>query len=168
MKDELRLRQSLRNPKELKETYEYLFYEYKGLVAFIASCYLSNKDDIDDVIEDTFLELFNNPDKVKSSIKGFLSGHAKGKALKRLKDSQNIEFIEDDSLLGVINSNYGHSILFDQIKDNLKDKEFEIIIMHLVDDMTFKSIAKTLNINENTIKTTYFRALEKCRSILGE
>ncbi|MCQ2772776.1 MAG: sigma-70 family RNA polymerase sigma factor [Bacilli bacterium] len=168
MKDELRLKLSLGNPKSLKETYEYLFNEHKGLVAFIASCYLSSKDDIDDVIEDAFLELFNNPDKVKSSIKGFLSGHAKGKALTRLKEIQKVDLIEDDTLLGVVNSDIEHALLIDQLKEVLKDNEFNIIVMHLLDDLTFKEVGSRLNIKENTVKTTYFRALEKCRKLLEE
>lgn len=168
MNDELRLKHSLGNAKELKEVFEYLFYEYKGLVAFIASCYLLSKDDIDDVIEETFLDLFNKPGKVKTSIKGFLSASAKGKAVKRLKEIQKIELIEDESILGVVNSNIEHSILIDQLKESLKDNEFDIIIMHLLDDLTFKEISSILNINENTIKTTYFRALEKCRKLLEE
>lgn len=163
MKDEIKLKNSLNDASKLKKTYEYLFYKYKGLVAFIVSKYLNFKEDIDDAISETFLELFNNPNSVNTSIKGFLSITAKNKALILLKENKKVDLVDDDSIFVTSDSSASYAILISELQSALTNKEFIILYNHLVLDKTFKEIAKDLATNENSIKTIYFRTIKKAR-----
>ena len=53
--------------------------------------------------------------------------------------------------------------LIDMLSDYLTDEEINIIIYHFLYNETFENIAKKLNKNPNTIRTTYFRSLKKVK-----
>ena len=57
-------------------------------------------------------------------------------------------------LLGVVNS--------------LKEDQKQIVMMHCFSDMTFKDIAEVLGISENTVKTKFYRSLNKLESSIYE
>ncbi len=57
-------------------------------------------------------------------------------------------------LIGVVNS--------------LKDEQKQIVMMHCFSDMTFKDIASALGVSENTVKTKFYRSLNKLESSIYE
>jgi len=52
--------------------------------------------------------------------------------------------------------------------DRLTEEEYQIFILHFVYDMTLKEISDILHINNNTVRTIYFRGLKKCRKMIAE
>ena len=48
-----------------------------------------------------------------------------------------------------------------EIVGSLKDEQRQIIILHCINDLTFKEIAETLGVSENTVKTKFYRSLNK-------
>lgn len=57
-------------------------------------------------------------------------------------------------LLGVVNS--------------LKEDQKQVVMMHCFSDMTFKDIADVLGVSENTVKTKFYRALNKLEASIYE
>lgn len=56
--------------------------------------------------------------------------------------------------------------LNDAVAD-LGAKEQAIIRLHFFEDQTFADIALTLELSENTVKTTYYRSLKKLEAALN-
>ena len=50
---------------------------------------------------------------------------------------------------------------------DLGAKEQAIIRLHFFEDQTFKDIALTLELSENTVKTTHYRSLKKLEAALN-
>ena len=50
---------------------------------------------------------------------------------------------------------------------DLSDKEQAIIRLHFFENQTFADIALTLELSENTVKTTYYRSLKKLEVALN-
>ena len=48
--------------------------------------------------------------------------------------------------------------------NNFSDQEREILLLKLTSGLKFSEIAKILNLNENTVKTKYFRSLKDLQS----
>ena len=57
-------------------------------------------------------------------------------------------------LLGIVNS--------------LKEDQKQVVMMHCFSDMTFKDIADVLGVSENTVKTKFYRALNKLEASIYE
>lgn len=158
------------NPALINTLFEEIYNKYKGLVFYVVSKYINVKDDILDIVQDVFISFFNNADKINSNIKSYLTVVAKNKALNFINkyNKTSVVDIKDlDLLIEKDNITYWDNSL-SILKNNLKDIEYQIIIMHILDDYTFLYISKYLNIKESTVKSIYFRSLKKCKIILEE
>lgn len=158
------------NLELINEFFEELYNKYKGLVCYIVSKYISSREDVFDIAQDVFLDFFNNANNVNTSIKFYLTSSAKNKALNYLKKYNRITFVELTDLdLLESKSDFDGFVFIDTVnilKDNLTDIEFNILSLHLLENITFKNIALKLNMKLSTVKTLYFRALKKSRSKL--
>ena len=55
-----------------------------------------------------------------------------------------------------------------RVVNSLKDEQKQIVMMHCFSDMTFKDIASALGVSENTVKTKFYRSLNKLESSIYE
>ena len=147
-----------------------IYCEFKGLVCFIIAKYVNVKEDVADLAQDVFLSFFNNADKVSSSIKYYLTTAAKNKALNYLNKNKKMSLIEIDKIdlldEKINNKDYLYFDIIKILKENLKELEYKIIILHLLDEYTFKDVAFRLSMKESSVKSLYFRALKKAKVLL--
>lgn len=58
----------------INQVFEEIYYEYGHLIGFVISQYVKNKSDVEELINDVFLNFFNNLDKIKiKNIKAYLT-----------------------------------------------------------------------------------------------
>ncbi|MDE6655955.1 MAG: sigma-70 family RNA polymerase sigma factor [Anaeroplasmataceae bacterium] len=175
MTDEKRVSRALhsKSKNELLDTMNFLYDKYKPLLSFIAAKYIQNDADIEDIVQDTFLDFFNAMDTIHSSIKGYLSISAKHNALDFLKKNKRISYVSIEELNSIeilTEPQYSNEKLLKLIahmKSHLVEEDVNIILYHLLEQMRFKDIARKLNLNERSVKTRYYRALKKYRMING-
>ncbi len=165
MNDEKKLINALKsnNKENIETVFEYIFNTYRSYVAFVASMYLKDRHDIDDIIQEVFVGFFNNARNVNTSIKSYLSISTKNRCINLIKKKQGVvllndkvEFIVSDDL-----KSESYYQLIDDMKSFLQPEEVELIIKHIINGLTFKEISIDSNTNENTIKTKYYSAIKK-------
>lgn len=147
---------------------EEIYNEYYKLVCFIISKYIRNRSDIEELANDVFIKFFQNIYSIRSSIKYYLTTTAKNTSINFLKQ-KNKNVVFDDELVFSIkddehSSNENYYEIIDYLKTFLTEKEIAIILNHVIYEMTFKNISELFKISENTVKTTYYRSLEKIKS----
>lgn len=149
---------------KLEKQFEAIYNEYKYLVIYIASFYLKSNEKIDDVVQETFIKFFNNINNV-SNYKAYITTCAKNIALDmNNKDKRNI-FVSsfDDFAYENMQKNIDLKLILDNLESFLTKREINIIMAHLYGGYTFLEIGEKYNLNENTIRTLYYRALNKCK-----
>lgn len=160
----------LNDKSKLKLVFEEIFITYKGLVAFIISSYIESRDDIDDLIYETFLQFFNNASNIQTNIKGYLTTIAKNKTLNFINKQRRSENVDIELLDSLHYQSYKltdhFSLIVTQMHQHLSYIEINIILDHLIEDMTFNEIADKYSINVNSVKSRYFRALKKCNKAM--
>ena len=159
--NELRIARRSNDSSKLKSVYEAIYNEYVRLVYFSVSRYCEDKEDIKDIVSDVFVKFFENPDGVKDSIKQYLLVMAKNEAINRMKREGKINIDEIEPTISDEYSTY--SIIVKDMLSVLKQEEVDIIILHVVDGLSFKEIARKKNLKEGTVRQTYNRALDKYR-----
>ena len=139
------------------------------MVYFVALQYVKNDADAEDITQEVFLTFFNKIvgntlTKPIKNIKSYLCTLAKNNALDLIKNKayQSLEYDNE------INGNEDCYEFFDESFVNIWHKaldnyEQEIVIQKIIFEYSFKDIAKALNMNINTVKTKYTRALKKLR-----
>lgn len=159
--NELRIARRSNDSSKLKSVYEAIYNEYVRLLYFSVSRYCEDKEDIKDIVSDVFVKFFENPDGVKDSVKQYLLVMAKNEAINRMKREGKINIDEIEPTISDEYSTY--SIIVKDMLSVLKQEEVDIIILHVVDGLSFKEIARKKNLKEGTVRQTYNRALDKYR-----
>lgn len=162
-----------KNQDELEKEFKKIYDKYYSLLVFIASNYIANNADIEDIVQETFISLFNNIINVKTSIKSYLTTSCKNHAIDFLRKNKNLDFIDIEELSVNILNDYSiikNETLNDLLKDMkrvLPKQDLLIIFLHLLDDFTFEEIASKLNLNVKTVKTKYYRSLKQYQKMKG-
>lgn len=144
--------------------YEKYYITYKNLVGYIISLYVNKKEDIEDLIEDVFIDFFNNYENINTNKKTYLISISKNKSINFLKKNQLIDQkyqIDENSLyVPLETTNLEYFKLLEIMKKNLDELSINIILKHINDDLSFKELSFLFNLKETTIKTKYYRGLK--------
>lgn len=162
--DETELLHALNSHEEAKinQAFEHIYDRYVKLVYFVIAKYIDDEEDIKDLINDVFLQFFNHAHQIHTSIKSYLTQTAKNASIQFLKKQENNCIpLEDTYLLQSAGKTYTYEILIRELAKIVGDEAVNIILLHSVDDLSFKSIGERLDMKENTVKTIYHRAILK-------
>lgn len=163
-----------------KELLAELFNEYRQMMFKIAVKILHNVSDAEDAVQDSFLWIINNLDKIsqipcneRSSYFASIVEH-RSIDIYRKNNGRQIEYIEEQ----YVSSSNEHimekaisSVTVDEIKDalnELSDRDYEMLYMYLFKEMSPKEISITMDISENNIRMYILRARKRLKKVLRE
>ncbi|MBO7425473.1 MAG: sigma-70 family RNA polymerase sigma factor, partial [Clostridiales bacterium] len=146
--------------KELEKIYN----EAYRAVYWTAFSLLKNEDDAQDIVQDTFISLFNSYDSIKDKSKTlpWLKKVAANKSLNRITRTKTdnvddeffdtVETVPEDFLPdSIIESAEMRKIIMDIINNSLSEDIRRTLILFYFDEMSTKEIAKALHIPEGTV-----------------
>lgn len=153
-----------------REACEKLFASVHKDLIRIAFSKFRNEVDAQDVVQNTYLHALSSIDTIqdnkafKSWIISILDNECKAmfRTLKKhyIHIDENSDSDEKEDISNDID-NLSSTINFHTILENLNEIEQKIFKMRYEDDLSIKNIAKKLNMNENTVKTTISRGKKK-------
>ena len=153
--------------EEVDSVFNLIFNKYKNLVYYVSFDILKNSEDAKDIVNDTFLRMYDNRDKLisETKLKYFLLVSAKNLSINRYNENKNhlpysddVEGQSDDSHL---------SIYLEKFKDVLDAKEYRFLVLHIVYEFSFREIAKTYNLTTSQVSSKYQRGIKKLRDYYG-
>jgi RNA polymerase sigma-70 factor (ECF subfamily) len=164
----------------LKETanqiieFTILFNRYKKRVYNYALKMLNDKMRADDIVQDVFIKLFENLDKIhnKKSIQFWLFKTARNEIFAFFRNTKNKNLyynavdLEDadieaqQSLADEIENKELHKLILKQL-DNMNDDFKEVFILREYSGLTYKEIASLLEIDEELVKSRLYKARQK-------
>lgn len=158
------------NKTKIEKIFEEIYDSYYKLIYFCIRTYLYQKEDIEDVINDTFLSFYNNLNSIKigGSIKNYLVRSAKNKALNLQKKKMIIPLDNIEEYAIECGNTEERDDLFDFVKQNLDEDERDILFTHVIEGTSLRELSKIRNENVNTTKSKYRRIIDKLRKILEE
>lgn len=142
---------------------------------------VAQSSDAEDIIQIVYIDFYNyivRKNKTVDNVQAYLIQMANNELSKyyKRKDElpitfdedklQILENIQDDSNIELDILNSIESDVIYKIVKKLPIIDQKILGAHFRYDMTFKDIANTLNLSENTIKTRYYRALKELKELL--
>lgn len=160
------------NINRINELFNEIYLDYFKLIYFIISKYVPIKEDIEELVDTVFINFYN---KIISTpvenIKYYLVVTAKNVSLNFIK-KQKIEYVElNDNFIYEVETSSSNDKYYEIINDMQKvltDYEIEIILQHVIYDITFKDLSKRYNKPLKTIYTTYSRSIKKYRKYKEE
>lgn len=142
---------------------------------------VAQSSDAEDIIQIVYIDFYNyivRKNKTVDNVQAYLIQMANNELSKYYKrkdelpitfDEDKIQILEnmqDDSNIELDILNSIESDVIYKLVKKLPIIDQKILGAHFRYDMTFKDIANTLNLSENTIKTRYYRALKELKELL--
>lgn len=155
------------------EYFDMFFEKTKRPVFNLIYSYLRDCDESEDILQEAYLKMLRYKKKIKldGNILSYLLQIAKTLSLNYLRGHKREEYIEDIDLIPEerkdIPRNLDESPVVKAMKAVLKDSEYQIVILHVVNGMTHKEIASLLKKPLGTITWAYNNAIEKVRRKMG-
>lgn len=148
-----------------KKEFEELFNRYKADIYRIAYTYVNNKDDALDIVQETAYQAYisKNTIRDKSKFKSWVLTITVNKSKDFLKKKKPI-LIDDVTLLdkNTIEDQENLTLFMDSLRSLAVDEK-HIIILKIYFEYTFEMISEKLKMSTNTVKSRYYRALEKLK-----
>lgn len=146
---------------EDKQRFQQLYYKYRGLMAYIAGEKVKSKEDIEDVLQEAFLYIAKNFNKVgeveSDSTKCYVAVitesiainkyNSERKQLYHLNDYVDVEDVVDDDDFNLYNQ-----IDLIMAIDNLNDEYRNLLYFTYVFGYTSKEISEVYGISANYIR----------------
>lgn len=126
----------------------------------------------EEVLQDTyvaFLEHLNDISSDKNPL-GYLFVVSKNKSFKflqKIKKDTELEPLENTTALSET-TKVPDDYIFRKMRELLSDKEYRIVILHVLDELSHKEIAKRLHKPLGSVTWSYSNAIKKLQKGLGE
>ena len=130
----------------------------------------NSKEHAQDLTHDVFIQVYKNI----SSYNG--KGHAMAWLI-TIARNQTYMFLRKNNRNVLVDYEIDHiddkveemnnSIIMSMIMNELNDDEREIVVLHVVEDLTFIEISKILDKNLSTVLSKYHRSIKKLKSRYG-
>lgn len=145
-----------------KKTYETFFKEHYGTLCRFAYTFLKDIDDAEEVVQNTFVKLWNEKEKINisTSMKSYLYSSVRNACLNQKKHIEIRETYKQDNqrLLGE-GENLEQEIEANELKDKINDvikklpqQRRKVFTMSRFDGLKYKEIAEKLNISPKTVE----------------
>lgn len=152
---------------------------YQKKVYLLAYSYLRNNEDALDIVQETFLRLYQKVNMFRSekNFQTWLLQIAKNlcidyyrKNYSRSKDYQSDKNIEEVNV-PVQNDQDSHTYcdlkrVFGECLDRLTEKQRLIFVMKHYNNLEYKEIAQILRISVGTVKSLHFKAVSNLRALM--
>lgn len=147
------------------------FYELtKRKVYFSIYAIVKSSSVSEDIMQDTYVKLLENLQKIDPgrNVVSYLITIGKNLSIDYIRKNSRVMNLDAyDNYLDVVGeeekTKNGESDIFRIMKEVLNDNEFGIVVLHVVDEMSHREIAKHLNKPIGTISWTYNNAMKKIR-----
>ena len=151
--------------RQSEKAFKKVYYQYNKLVYYHAYNILNNKEDAEDVMQNTFIKLMKNIDAIDddSNLKQLLSKMSKNEAIDLYRKKANRKEIYDEDIVNNIKSeeNDRSEINVIMTLNNALDKlESQIMTLKIVFDYSFEEIANELQESIGTIQSKYYKSLK--------
>lgn len=166
MKNDVKLIKELKRNSE--KAFKKVYDQYKNLVYYQAYCILNNKEDAEDVLQNTFIKFMKNIEYIDddSSLNQLLSKMSKNEAIdmyrKKVKRNETLDdnintYKEDDFDNSKVN-------VILTLNNALKPLDASIIALKIIFDYSFEDIAQELNESIGVVQARYYKAIKVLKS----
>ena len=135
-----------------------IYNKYKKRLRNTFYTWVKNKNDLDELINDTFLRFDKTYDSSQSGEYTFLVVILKSMITQYNRDKKDF-FVESDELYDIEYYDYEYDYEYEENKNKLRNEIFNLkkyreeAIMYFIEHYSIEEISNELKINTNTLKT---------------
>lgn len=145
------------------DAFDTIYYETQKSVYLSIRLIISNKDVIEDLMQDTYMKALDNLEsyKIGTNFNAWISKIARNTAINYYNKNKRVDVLDSsDNVFQIEDS----SPKLKYYLDFLEGQEKDVVIYHIILNMGFKEIANIINVPQSTAFYIYKSAIKKIRS----
>ena len=145
-----------------EHAFKQVYDEYEKLIYFIALQITKNKETAEEVVQDTFLNMFNSLDSYNENgkFKEWLTTIARNLSYNRVSRDKEKDTIKDHDIVDSASYNDKNVEILLTINGLLDEQSASIVIYRIFYDLTFKEIAEYLNLTIGSVQANFYKSLK--------
>ncbi|MCH4830806.1 MULTISPECIES: RNA polymerase sigma factor [Flavobacterium] len=178
MQDEKLFLSELLNPKTQNEAFRKLIREYQKPLYYHIRNIVSDHDDSDDILQNTFIKVFQNLENFKgeSKLYSWIYRIATNETITFLNSKARKKGLSNEELKGKMIEKLEADIHFDgneiQLKlhkaiASLPEKQQQVFKMKYFQELKYEEISEILKTSVGALKASYFHAVKKIEYFLN-
>jgi len=148
------------NISNIDKSFQKIYELFSGILFYIAFNIVQDKMEAEEIVNDTFLALFNNIDKLdwNKNIKYWLIKTTKNKSIDSIRKKRRFSLLDEVFFISFSSTSVSSNQddLLSDIKSFLDEIEFRIIIERFI-----YNLRKQMNLKTGTVSSKYSRAIKK-------
>ena len=146
-----------------QDAIEKVYLEYKNLMFFVVSTYISNTDDAEDIVNESFLKCIANKDKIlnPNNIKSYFVSICRNAAIDFLKEQNKV--IYTDVIEELYSENDKTNDILNMLEPFLTNKETIVVYYKIAFDYSWKELSNMTGIPISSARLIYKQALCKLK-----
>lgn len=153
-----------------KDSFRQIFERFNNAVFAFVALRTSNRDDALDIVQETFIDLWDGLTKFKyktdEEFGGFIFTVARRKLYKYYKSRDKNVPLDENMINGTYEiENNDYQYLFQRVNSLSPDHQ-DILRLRYWAEMSFSEIASALNIKETTAKVRHYRAIQQLKTLM--
>ena len=150
-----------------EEAFEIIYRKYEGLIYYIALSITKNREDAEEIVQDTFVNMFNSIDtyQEKNKFKQWLMQIARNLSYNKVTRNKEKNNIHDDEIISnTVAAEDDYDIIL-TINNELDSVSSHIVILRIVYNFSFKEISEEMNMTVNQVQGIYYKSLKKLKKV---
>lgn len=161
-----------------KDKVEYIYLKYYGIMSYVTSKYVADKDSIADIVHDSMVKIIYNIDKIdvedEVRTRAFCTTIAKHKAIDFLRKRESNNMVLDErfdnlntsnDVLDLVINDETYSLILNAI-DSLSDIYQSVCRLKYINGLKEREIAEVLDLPLKTVSLRIFRGKQILRDSL--
>lgn len=150
-----------------EEAFEIVYRKYEGLIYYIALSITKNKEDAEEIVQDTFLNMFKSIENYeeKNKFKQWLMQIARNLSYNKVTRNKEKNTIKNEEYVNNTPSQEDMIENILTIERTLDEQSSYIVICKVVYNFSFKEIANDLNMTVNQVQGIYYQSLKKLKKV---
>ncbi|MFZ1748566.1 MAG: sigma-70 family RNA polymerase sigma factor [Saprospiraceae bacterium] len=173
-RDDQEILNMMLSPASRNEGYRHLVSKYKEKLYWHIRRMVTEHEDADDVLQNTFLKVVKNIDhfKSQSSLYTWLYRIASNESLNFIQSRKNKSFVSLDSRIqygGSVEGNIDGDLILNKLAkaiESLPDKQKLVFNLRYYDEMPYHSMAEVTDTSVGALKASYHHAVKKIEEYL--
>lgn len=140
-----------------------VYQEFRNLAYFVIATYVSNSEDCNDVLSNTFLKVLENRQTIRDSksLKQFICSTAKNEAINFLNKENRL--IKTDLIDEMYGEEEKSNDVLNLLEPLLTNKEVIVVYYKVIFEMTWEEITRETGIPSSSARLIYKQAKAKLR-----
>ena len=145
-----------------EEAFEIVYDEYENLIYYIAYSITKNRENAEEIVQDTFLRMFNSIRSYdeKGKFKQWLMQIARNLSYNKVTRDKERDNVYDEEALRTVKAAPSTAHIILTIQGILDEDSANIVILRVIYNFSFKEIAEETNLSIGKVQSMYYSSMK--------